>query len=160
MSPAAPVATGLSAESVASPPAAIPAATTGRAARARPLILAVDDAEEILSLIGATLEDDYDLVYAHDGVEALEMVATYSPDALALDVMMPRMSGYEVCKRLKDDPATADIPVLILSARGDAAHIKEGFHVGADDYLPKPFDPEEMELRLRAMLRRAGRLPR
>lgn len=128
--------------------------------RTRPLILAVDDAEEILALIGATLEDDYDLVYAHDGVEALEMVATYAPDALALDVMMPRMSGYEVCKKLKADPATADIPILILSARGDSSHIKDGFHAGADDYLPKPFDPEEMELRLRAMLRRAGRMSR
>lgn len=135
-------------------------AAPARPVRTRPLILAVDDAEEILALIGATLEDDYDMIYAHDGIEALEMVATFAPDALALDVMMPRMSGYEVCKRLKDDPATAEIPVLILSARGDSSHIKDGFHAGADDYLPKPFDPEEMELRLRALLRRAGRLAR
>ncbi len=141
-------------------PTLAPAPAPARPARARPLVLAVDDAEEILSLIGATLEDDYDLIYAHDGVEALEMVKTYGPDAIALDVMMPRMSGYEVCKKLKDDPATAEIPVLILSARGDSAHIKEGFQVGADDYLPKPFDPEEMELRVRALLRRAGKLAR
>jgi DNA-binding response OmpR family regulator len=74
--------------------------------------------------------------------------------------MMPHLSGYEVCARLKADPATADLPVLILSARGDSAHIKEGFQAGADDYLPKPFDPEEMELRVRALLRRSGRLAR
>lgn len=125
--------------------------------RKRSLVLVVDDAEEIRLLIGATLEDDYDLVYATDGVEALEAVAAHNPDVVVLDVMMPRLSGYEACKQLKDDPKTADLPVLILSARGDTAHIKQGFHAGADDYLPKPFDPEELELRLRALLRRSAR---
>ena len=157
--PAAPGLMLASSPVVADPPPT-PPAEAARPKRSRPLVLAVDDAEEILALIGATLEDDYDVIYAHDGVEALEMVATYAPDALALDVMMPRMSGYEVCKKLKSDPATADVPILILSARGDSSHIKDGFHAGADDYLPKPFDPEEMELRLRAMLRRAGRMSR
>jgi two-component system, OmpR family, phosphate regulon response regulator PhoB len=74
--------------------------------------------------------------------------------------MMPRLSGYEVCRRLKESPATEALPVLILSARGDSAHVKQGFQVGADDYLPKPFDPEELELRIRALLRRAGKLAR
>ncbi len=128
--------------------------------RARPLILAVDDAQEILALIAAVLEDEFDLVVARDGVEAIEATAKHRPDAILMDVMMPRMSGYEACKRLKADPATAEIPVLILSARGDSTHVKEGFHAGADDYLPKPFDPEELELRLRALLRRAGKLSR
>jgi type IV pilus assembly protein PilB len=124
-------------------------------AGARRRILVADDAEEILQLVGATLEDDYDLVFARDGQEALDRVGAERPDAVVLDVMMPRMSGYDVCRVLKErDP---DLPVLILSARGDTGHVKEGFHSGADDYLPKPFDPEELELRLRALLRRAGR---
>lgn len=156
-------------EATAPPPHAAPASTpaekpaaagTGGAARTRPLVLAIDDAEEIRLLIGATLEDQYDLVYAVDGLDALEQTARHKPDLLVLDVMMPHLSGYEVCARLKADPATADLPVLILSARGDSAHIKEGFQAGADDYLPKPFDPEEMELRVRALLRRSGRLAR
>lgn len=157
----APVAQAAVATPAAAPMAASPAALPVAAApRPRPLVLAVDDAEEIRSLIGATLEDQYDLVYAVDGLDALEQVARHRPDILVLDVMMPNLSGYEVCKRLKDDPATAEVPVLILSARGDSSHIKEGFQVGADDYLPKPFDPEEMELRVRALLRRSGRLAR
>ena len=71
--------------------------------------------------------------------------------------MMPGMTGFEVCEHLKKDIATAFLPVLILSARGDQAHITSGFKAGADDYLPKPFDPEELELRIRALLRRAYR---
>jgi DNA-binding response OmpR family regulator len=123
-------------------------------------VLVVDDTEEILQLVGVTLEDDDEVVVARDGIEALEATALHHPDVIVLDVMMPRLSGYEVCKRLKADPATEAMPVLILSARGDSRHVKEGFQVGADDYLPKPFDPEELELRIRALLRRAGKLPR
>lgn len=124
----------------------------------RPVVLVVDDHEEILQLVGITLEDQYEVRFARDGEEALEAVRNDRPDAVVLDVMMPRLSGYEVCEIIKSDPETADLPVLILSARGDAAHVKQGFHSGADDYLPKPFDPEELELRVRALLRRSGRL--
>jgi type IV pilus assembly protein PilB len=138
----------------------VPAPTPDRPVRPRAKVLVVDDAEEIRTLVGATLEDDYDVEFACDGVEALQKVRSSDPDCVVLDVMMPRKSGYEVCKELKEDPATQDLPVIILSARGDTAHIKEGFHVGADDYLPKPFDPEEMELRVRALLRRSGRVRR
>ncbi|MCB9780054.1 MAG: Flp pilus assembly complex ATPase component TadA [Alphaproteobacteria bacterium] len=123
-----------------------------------PVVLVVDDHEEILQLVHITLEGRHEVHLARDGQEALDQVARHKPDAIVLDVMMPRLSGYEVAERLKGDPATADIPILILSARGDAQHIKEGFQAGADDYLPKPFDPEELELRVRALLRRAGKL--
>jgi CheY-like chemotaxis protein len=122
-----------------------------------PVLLAVDDADEILTLIAATLEGTYQVEFARDGVEGLEMVKKITPDLVILDVMMPRMTGYEMSQKLKDDPATRDIPVLMLSARGDTAHVKQGFHAGADDYLPKPFDPEELELRIRALLRRSAR---
>jgi len=143
-------------------PAPMPnvAPTPAPRAGARAKVLVVDDTQEILQLVTVTLEDDYDVVVAHDGVEALEQVAATQPDVVVLDVMMPRLSGYEVCRRLKSEAATEALPVLILSARGDSAHVKQGFQVGADDYLPKPFDPEELELRIRALLRRSGRLPR
>lgn len=126
----------------------------------KPRVLVADDADEILMLVRASLEDAFEVSVAHDGIEALQMVERERPDVLVLDVMMPHLSGYDVCRRLKASPDTEALPVLILSARGDTSHVKEGFHVGADDYLPKPFDPEELELRLRALLRRAGRVSR
>jgi len=136
----------------------LPMASVAPAVPAAPaLILIADDAEEILNLVSITLEDDFEIVLARDGVEAMEKVALRAPDLLILDVMMPRMSGFDVCEQLKDNPATADIPVLFLSARGERPHVKRGFHVGADDYLAKPFDPEELLLRVRALLRRSQR---
>ncbi|NOY26342.1 MAG: type II/IV secretion system protein [Oligoflexia bacterium] len=134
--------------------AAQPAADAVDAAT-RQVVLVVDDHEEIRQLVGITLEDSYNVRFAEDGEQALASIQEDPPDAVVLDVMMPKMSGYEVCETIKADPATARIPVLILSARGDTAHVKQGFHSGADDYLPKPFDPEELELRVRALLRRA-----
>lgn len=121
-------------------------------------VLVVDDHEEILQLVGIALEDSFDVRFARDGEEALAEVQRRPPDAMVLDVMMPKLSGYDVCERVKKDPATANLPILMLSARGDAAHVKQGLQAGADDYLPKPFDPEELELRVRALLRRAGKL--
>jgi CheY-like chemotaxis protein len=124
--------------------------------RERPLVLVVDDAQEILQLVSMALEDDYEIHTAEDGLDGLNAVDRLRPDLVVLDVMMPRMSGYEVCGALKEKPDTQDIPVLMLSARGEKAHVKKGFYAGADDYLPKPFDPEELLLRSRALLRRAG----
>mgnify|MGYP000916117807 CR=1 FL=1 len=140
-------------------PEAVPVAVVTPSAEtaSRPEVLVVDDHEEILQLVGIALEDSFEVRFARDGEEALAEVARKAPAALVLDVMMPKLSGYEVCERLKHDPATAALPILMLSARGDAAHIKQGLQAGADDYLPKPFDPEELELRVRALLRRAGR---
>jgi DNA-binding response OmpR family regulator len=91
-------------------------------------------------------------------MEVLEKSSERVPDLYILDVMMPRMSGFEVCEELKDREASANVPVLFLSARGEPPHVKRGFHVGADDYLAKPFDPEELMLRVRALLRRSRRV--
>ena len=124
--------------------------------RDRPVVLVVDDAQEILQLVAMALEDDYTIHTAEDGLEGLAAVDRLRPDLVVLDVMMPRMSGYEVCGALKNKAETRDIPVLMLSARGEKAHVKKGFYAGADDYLPKPFDPEELLLRTRALLRRSG----
>ncbi len=125
-------------------------------------ILVVDDSQEILDLVRYTLEGvGFRVLTALDGQEALATIERHRVNdpvhLIVLDVMMPGMTGFEVCEHLKADIATAFLPVLILSARGDQAHIKSGFKAGADDYLPKPFDPEELELRIRALLRRAYR---
>ena len=133
-----------------------------RADDAPETILVVDDSQEILDLVRYTLEGvGFRVVTALDGQEALDTVDRHRVNdpihLVVLDVMMPGMTGFEVCEHLKKDIATAFLPVLILSARGDQAHIKSGFKAGADDYLPKPFDPEELELRIRALLRRAYR---
>lgn len=122
------------------------------------MVLVVDDAFEILLMVEMALERDYKVITARDGVEALEVVERRHPDLIVLDVMMPRMSGYDVCRALREDPDTALIPILMLSARGEKANIKQGLTAGADDYLPKPFDPEELLLRVKALLRRSGRL--
>ena len=92
---------------------------------------------------------------ARDGVEAMEKVKEEMPHLMVLDVMMPRMGGYEVCEALRANPKTKNLPVIILSARGEKAHIKQGLKAGADDYLPKPFDPEELELRVSSLIRRS-----
>ena len=138
--------------------AGVPAHTEGEPET----ILVVDDSQEILDLVRYTLEGvGFRVLTAEDGQEALDTIERHRVNdpvhLVVLDVMMPGMSGFEVCEALKGDIATAFLPVLILSARGDQAHIKSGFRAGADDYLPKPFDPEELELRIRALLRRAYR---
>ena len=125
-------------------------------------ILVVDDSDEILDLVRYSLEDSgFRVQVARSGEEGLEVIERQRVNdpihLVVLDVMMPGMSGFEVCEQLKQDIATAFLPVLILSARGDQAHVKDGFRAGADDYLPKPFDPEELELRIQALLRRAYR---
>jgi type IV pilus assembly protein PilB len=159
--PPAPVEAAPQPQPLAATPAPPTVAAAITAEPSRPAtVLVVDDAEEIRQLVGITLEDSYTVRFARDGVEALEAVEESPPDLIVLDVMMPRLSGYDVCIKLKERKETERIPVLMLSARGERSHITKGFYAGADDYLPKPFDPEELELRIRALLRRAGRAQR
>lgn len=129
--------------------------TTEEIPRGRLRILVADDAPEIRDLIAATLEDTYDIELAADGTEALALARFEPPDLVVLDVMMPGLTGFDVCEQLRAESKTATLPVLFLSARGERSYIKRGFKVGADDYLAKPFDPEELQLRVKALLRRA-----
>jgi len=122
--------------------------------KTQPTILIVDDNPHNLELLHAYLEEiDCTIQTAEDGVEALEAVAKYSPDLLLLDIMMPKMSGFEVCKRLKNDPATADIPVLMVTALTEFGDIERAIDSGTDDFLSKPVNKLELLTRVKTMLK-------
>ena len=107
-------------------------------------------------LVRALRREGYETEAASDGDEALEKAFALLPDLIVLDIMLPRMDGWEVCRRLKDDSKTASIFVLMLSARRDERDVVEGLGLGADDYMKKPFSLPELLARVRALLRRAN----
>jgi CheY-like chemotaxis protein len=108
-------------------------------------VLVVDDSTVIRDLIAVNLElEGYDVLRAADGLEALELVADERPDVVTVDVVMPRMDGFEMVERLRADPATADIPVVMVTGRAAAADRARGEEVGVDAYLTKPFEPAEL----------------
>ena len=116
-------------------------------------ILVVDDDRAVRESLRRSLSfNGYSVELAHDGVEALAMIASDRPDALVLDVMMPRLDGLEVCRQLRS--TGDDLPVLVLTARDSVSERVAGLDAGADDYLPKPFALEELLARVRALLRR------
>jgi CheY-like chemotaxis protein len=108
-------------------------------------VLAVDDEVSICRLVAATLgAKGHEVTEAHDGEEALDKVALDAPDLIVLDVMMPRMDGWEVRRRLAADPATKDIPIIILTAMGQIDSQLEGLESGLVEYLTKPFTPSDL----------------
>lgn len=116
-------------------------------------ILIVDDNPRNLQLLGNILrENNYNLEFATSGKEALEWLDEKKFDLVLLDIMMPEMNGYEVCRYIKQDPAMADMPVIFLTARTDKDSLVEGFDAGAQDYISKPFDMKELLLRVRTHL--------
>ena len=124
--------------------------------RQKPLVLVADDDEDILELIRLRLDRcGYELVVAHTGAEALAIASRRHPDLALLDVNMPGMDGYAVIAELRSDPATSDIPVILLTARAQTADVSHGFALGADDYITKPFSPQELEGRVASQLRQA-----
>ena len=119
-----------------------------------PVVLVVDDNQQNLELLQAYLEDlDCESVPAYDGVEAMEIVAKSAPDLILLDVMMPKMSGFEVCKRLKNDPKTSDIPIIMVTALNEYGDIERAIDVGTDDFLSKPINKLELLTRVKTMLK-------
>lgn len=119
-------------------------------------ILAVDDEPDLLELVEYNLrEAGYTVSTAKDGASALAEVRRQRPDLILLDLMLPDISGTEVCKRLRRDPDTESIPIVMLTARGQEIDRVVGFELGADDYIVKPFSPRELVLRVGAVLRRA-----
>lgn len=113
------------------------------------LVLLVDDTPGNINLLVNILDSDYDLAVATDGEQALAMVKETPPDLILLDVMMPGIDGYEVCRRLKKNPATHKIPVIFLTAKAGSDDIVNGFEVGAVDYVAKPFQAAELKARVR-----------
>ncbi|HLQ73738.1 MAG TPA: response regulator transcription factor [Bacillota bacterium] len=117
-------------------------------------VLVVDDEERIRRLIRMYLErEDFEVVEACDGKEALELALENDYSAILLDIMMPELDGIEVCKELRKEKTT---PVIMLTAKGEETNRVQGFEVGADDYIVKPFSPREVVLRVKAVLRRVS----
>ncbi len=115
----------------------------------------VDDEPDIVEVVKLRLElDDFEVVTARDGIEALEKVFKERPSLVLLDLMMPRMDGYEVCQRLKVKEETKAIPIIMLTARGETESKVAAFNIGADDYITKPFEPRELVARVKALFRR------
>jgi len=119
-------------------------------------ILVIEDEEDVSDLIRYHLKKaKLRVIVAADGVEGLSLAVAECPDAIILDIMLPRLNGFEVAKKLKANESTADIPLLILSAKGESESRIKGLELGADDYLPKPFSPRELLLRIQSLLKRA-----
>lgn len=123
-------------------------------------ILVVDDEEDILELVGYNLaKAGYRVTKIMSGEEALKSARAKPPDLVLLDLMLPGVDGFEVCNTLKRDPRTANVPVVMLTARGEEPDIVAGLELGADDYITKPFSPRVMLARIRAVLRRRTKAP-
>ena len=118
-------------------------------------ILIVEDDEDIQQLVGYNLiKAGFQVEYADSGEEALGKIKKQYPDLILLDIMLPRMDGIEVCKVLRTENETAEIPIIMLTAKGEETDIVEGFELGADDYITKPFSPKILLSRIKAVLRR------
>lgn len=117
-------------------------------------ILIVDDERDLVDLLKARLEaQGFEVVTAYDGQEGLEKAKEEKPDLILLDVMMPKMDGYQVCRFLKFDEAFKQIPIIMLTARGQEQDQKKGMEVGADAYVIKPFDKEDLLKKIQACLK-------
>ena len=117
----------------------------------RPLVLVADDDPDILALVRYRLEQDgYEVLSAPDGETALDLALARTPDLALLDVMMPRLDGYELTRRLRHHTPTASIPIILLTARVQEPDAERGYAAGADDYVTKPFSPSALGERVQA----------
>jgi CheY-like chemotaxis protein len=118
-------------------------------------VLVVDDDPVILKLLEVNFEmEGFSVVRAADGAEGLERAREVLPDIVVLDVMMPRMTGYEVAKALREDESTAKIPIIFVTARAQSSDVERGMELGVDDYVTKPFDPLDLIARVNILLAR------
>jgi two-component system alkaline phosphatase synthesis response regulator PhoP/two-component system response regulator RpaA len=121
------------------------------------LILVIDDDDLVSRTLQRALKIyDYQVMTASSGIEGLQLARRHRPDLFILDIMMPGVDGYQVCRQIRGDPLLQDAPVLFLTAKAKDEDKIEGFRAGGDDYLVKPFNMQELELRVKAILRRAG----
>ncbi|MCD4800116.1 MAG: response regulator [Methanococcoides sp.] len=121
----------------------------------RQKVLIVDDEPDAVIATKRALEaDGYNVIEANNGVMAFDVLKSDIPDVILLDVMMPDMDGFEVCRRLKEEPLYENIPVIMLTAKGEINDKVEGLDIGADDYMTKPFNLKELKARIKTVLRR------
>ncbi len=121
-------------------------------------ILIAEDEPDIRELVAFTLQfAGYEVVSASNGEEAIQLAKDELPDLILMDVRMPRMTGYEACKILKQDPNLVETPVVFLSAKGQEAEIQTGLDAGADEYLLKPFAPDQLTERVKSILTKYGK---
>ena len=121
-------------------------------------ILVVDDEKNIIELIKFNLENiGYDVVIANDGMDALKVAKTEKPGLILLDLMIPKMNGFEVCKEIRKDKQINDIPIIMITAKDEENDKILGLEIGADDYITKPFSIKELIARVKAILRRSLR---
>lgn len=120
------------------------------------VVLVVDDEVDVTNMISRSLMlGGFEVMIAHRGADALQLARQRKPDLFILDIMMPGMNGIDVCRHVRANPELRAVPILFLTARREIEDKIDGFEAGADDYLTKPFDLREMELRVRALLRRS-----
>ncbi len=123
----------------------------------RARVLVVEDEADILEVIQYNLaREGYKVLTSRDGDDGLAKIRKESPDLVLLDLMLPGTEGLEVCRRLKQDPVTRSIPIIIVTAKGEESDVVLGLGVGADDYVTKPFSPKELVARVKAVLRRGA----
>jgi DNA-binding response OmpR family regulator len=126
--------------------------------REAPLVLVADDEEDIRSLVAFRLKRaGFEVITAADGEEALLLATTRLPDLVVLDMMMPKATGLEVTRSMREHEATKDIPIILLTARAQEGDVTRGFEAGADDYVKKPFSPQDLQARVQALLERSAR---
>lgn len=119
-------------------------------------VLVVDDEKDITALVAYHLErEGFRVLQAHDGLQALELVKRERPSLLVLDLMLPHLSGLDLCRRLRKEPDTARLPILMLTAKAEETDKVLGLELGGDDYLTKPFGPRELVARVKALIRRS-----
>jgi len=116
-------------------------------------VLIADDHPEAVELVRVTLEDeDYEIVNTSNGKETLKKARAEKPDIVLLDVVMPKMDGFEVCRQLRKDPQTKEIPIVMLTDKGQEVDKERGREVGADDYITKPFSPSTLLIKIEEIL--------
>ena len=126
----------------------------------KPCILLIEDDQDMRELVaGHLMHTGFDVQRAEDGIKGQALALQYEPDLILLDLMLPKVDGLTLCQRLRRDERTANIPILMITALGGTKDKVTGFNSGADDYITKPFDLEELQARIKALLRRTNRSP-
>jgi two-component system phosphate regulon response regulator PhoB len=139
-------------------PRETPAGSPTASASDRPRVLVVDDEPDLVDVISINLKrNGFDVLAAGDGNTALDLTRRHRPDLVLLDLMLPGLDGTEVARRLRGEPATAGIPIVMLTAKSEETDVVVGLTLGADDYVTKPFSPKVLVARIRAVLRRHGK---